>query len=155
MVANHPVHQSNSPSTTQQRKKKRPFLVTLLALVVLIIASTNLIRLIGSIRMWDFLASLPGVSPLYIALTGLFWVLVGFPPNDDWVQDLSSGYRSVIVGGRPGTPDRPLVIDTEADRTDQAQYLDRTTDLADITTDAIAAHHAQRYPPAPEGGAPT
>jgi hypothetical protein len=47
--------------------------------MVLIISCTNLIRFIEAIRTWDFLASLPGVSPLYIALTGLIWVLVGFP----------------------------------------------------------------------------
>jgi hypothetical protein len=47
--------------------------------LVLFISCINLIRFIEAIRAWDFLAILPGVSPLYIALTGLVWTLVGFP----------------------------------------------------------------------------
>jgi len=79
MSTNHQTPDLDSFPTTEQQLKKRPFLVTLLAVLVLIISCINLIRLIEAIRMWDFLASLPGVPPLYIALTGLFWVLVGFP----------------------------------------------------------------------------
>lgn len=79
MMSNNQVPDPDSSPTTEQRRIKRPFLVTLLAVLVLIISCINLIRLIEAIRMWDFLAILPGVSPLYIALTGLFWVLVGFP----------------------------------------------------------------------------
>jgi hypothetical protein len=44
---------------------------------VLIIAAFNLDRLVQSIRMWDFLARLPGVSPFYMAASGLCWTLVG------------------------------------------------------------------------------
>ncbi|HEX9090447.1 MAG TPA: hypothetical protein VF831_03110 [Anaerolineales bacterium] len=55
----------------------RPFSVTLLVLGVLIITVINLVRLVVSLRDWDFLASWPGVSPLYIALTGLIWTLAG------------------------------------------------------------------------------
>ncbi len=55
----------------------RPFRVTILALGVLIITVTNLVRLVLSIRDWDFLATRPGISPLYIALTGLVWTLAG------------------------------------------------------------------------------
>jgi hypothetical protein len=75
-------HQAQDPDSflmMRQSHLKRPFLVTLLAVLVLIISCINLIRFIEAIRMWDFLASLPGVSPLYIALTGLIWALVGFP----------------------------------------------------------------------------
>lgn len=53
----------------------RPRRVTLLCLGVLIIVSLNLTRLILTIKNWDFLAGWSGVSPLYIALTGLVWTL--------------------------------------------------------------------------------
>ncbi len=57
----------------------RPFSVTLLALGVLIIAGLNLTRLILTVRQWAFLSSLPGVSPIYLALTGFIWALTGLP----------------------------------------------------------------------------
>ena len=79
MSNTHQVQGSESFPPAERRRKKRPFLVTLLAVLVLFISCINFIRLIEAIRTWDFLASLPGVSPLYIALTGLFWTLVGFP----------------------------------------------------------------------------
>ena len=56
---------------------KRPLSVTLLALIVLIITVINLIRLGLSFRYWSFLSSRSGISPLYLALTGLFWSAVG------------------------------------------------------------------------------
>lgn len=55
----------------------RPISVTILAMGVLIISVINLVRLALSIRDWKFLASWPGVSPLYIASTGLIWTLTG------------------------------------------------------------------------------
>ena len=55
----------------------RPVSVTILALGVLIITTINLIRLVLSVINWDFLASWPGVSPLYMLLTGLIWTLTG------------------------------------------------------------------------------
>jgi hypothetical protein len=58
-------------------RPKRPFSVTLILLGVLTIAAVNLIRLVQSIQLWDFLAPLPGVSPVYLAASGLFWSLVG------------------------------------------------------------------------------
>jgi hypothetical protein len=58
---------------------KRPSGVTLLALGVLSIAGLNLVRFILAIRSWQFLSSLPGVSPLYLALSGLIWGVVGIP----------------------------------------------------------------------------
>jgi hypothetical protein len=57
----------------------RPLGVTLLALGVLIIAGLNLVRFILAISRWQFLSDLPGVSPLYLALTGLIWGVVGIP----------------------------------------------------------------------------
>lgn len=58
---------------------KRPLLVTLLALLVLIITILNLVRFINTLTLWNFLASLPGVFPLYLAATGLIGVLIGAP----------------------------------------------------------------------------
>ena len=60
-------------------KMQRPRSVTLLVLGVLIITVVNLTRLILSIKYWDFLASWPGVYPLYMLLTGLIWTLAGLP----------------------------------------------------------------------------
>jgi hypothetical protein len=51
----------------------------LLAIGVLTIAGIHLIRLFQTIQNWDFLAELPGVPPVYLALTGLAWVVAGFP----------------------------------------------------------------------------
>jgi hypothetical protein len=56
---------------------KRPLSVTLLALIVLIITVINLLRLGLSIRYWSFLSSRSGISPLYLALTGLIWGAAG------------------------------------------------------------------------------
>lgn len=58
---------------------KRPFLVTLLAGLVLIMASTNLVRFVEALSQWEFLSSLPRVSPAYLVISGLFWFLIGFP----------------------------------------------------------------------------
>jgi hypothetical protein len=63
----------------QDKRPRRPFSVTLLAVGVLTIAGIHLIRLLQAIQNWGFLAELPGVSPLYLALTGLFWAAAGFP----------------------------------------------------------------------------
>lgn len=60
-------------------RRPRPFGVTLLALGVLCIAFLNLLRFILAIIRWQFLSDLPGVSPLYLALSGLIWSMVGIP----------------------------------------------------------------------------
>ena len=57
----------------------RPFRVTLLAVGVLTIAGLYLLRLVEAVLQWKFLNSLAGVSPVYLALTGLIWAGVGFP----------------------------------------------------------------------------
>lgn len=57
--------------------RKRPFLVTLLAVVVLSITIINLVRFVNTLRLWNFLASFPGISPPVLAITGLFWVIIG------------------------------------------------------------------------------
>jgi hypothetical protein len=71
--------QSLEPTVSNQSKPPRPWYVTLLALGVLSIAGLNLLRFILTIRQWQFLASWPGVSPLYLALSGLVWTLAGLP----------------------------------------------------------------------------
>jgi hypothetical protein len=58
-------------------KPRRPFSVTLIILGVLTITVVNLIRLVQAIQLWGFLSLLPGVSPFYMAASGLFWALVG------------------------------------------------------------------------------
>jgi hypothetical protein len=58
-------------------KRKRPFSVTLLFLGVLSIAGLHLLRFLMAVQQWQFLDSLPGVSPLYLAVTGLLWFTVG------------------------------------------------------------------------------
>jgi hypothetical protein len=67
----------DSKLTTDPPMMKRPPSVTILALGVLIITVLNLIRFGLSIKDWNFLASQPGVSPLYLAASGLVWGLVG------------------------------------------------------------------------------
>jgi hypothetical protein len=85
---------------------------------VLIIAVINLDRLVQSIQMWDFLAQLPGVSPFYIAASGLFWTLAGLLFTVGLWRGMRITYRllpfagvlyiiytwldSSLVGGQPG-----------------------------------------------------
>ncbi len=57
---------------------KRPWSVTLLMLIVLIITVVNVLRLVLSIRYWEFLTSRSAISPLYLSVTGLIWSLAGF-----------------------------------------------------------------------------
>jgi hypothetical protein len=66
--------ESHTETTTHHTS--RPSSVTILALGVLIIAGINLIRLILSIKYWNFLTSWPGISPLYTTLTGLIWAFL-------------------------------------------------------------------------------
>jgi hypothetical protein len=72
-----PIEPIEGQAETPPRPKPRPGSVTILVLGVLIITVINLTRLVLSIRYWDFLTSWPGISPLYIALTGLIWTLTG------------------------------------------------------------------------------
>lgn len=59
--------------------RPRPRRVTCLALGVLTITGLSAVRFILALRQWTFLDSLPGVSPLYIMITGLVWAFVGGP----------------------------------------------------------------------------
>lgn len=58
-------------------KPKRPFLVTVLAVAVLSITIIQFLRLINAFSSWNFLADLPAIHPLYFALTGLIWSILG------------------------------------------------------------------------------
>ena len=60
-------------------RPRRPLSVSLLILGVLIIASGSLVRFILSIRQWEFLAGFSGVSPAYLAASGLIWALACLP----------------------------------------------------------------------------
>ena len=57
--------------------QKRPFSVTLLACLVLSITIVHLVRFVSTLTWWLFLTTLPGKSPLYLALTGLIGSLIG------------------------------------------------------------------------------
>jgi Na+/melibiose symporter-like transporter len=57
--------------------RNRPIRVTLLALLVLFFALLNLLRLGESIYFWKTLLEY-GTQPLYLALSGGFWVIVCF-----------------------------------------------------------------------------
>ena len=57
-------------------KKERPFLVTLLALGVLILTVFNAVRFGSVLAQWDLLLDFaPRPGPLYTAATGLIWAL--------------------------------------------------------------------------------
>lgn len=60
-------------------RPKRPYGITLLALGVLGIAGWGLLRMLLAAWQWQFLAELPGVSPLYMALSGLAWGILSLP----------------------------------------------------------------------------
>jgi uncharacterized membrane protein (DUF2068 family) len=44
---------------------------------VLSIGGLNLLRCFQAVRQWTFLEALLPISPLYLALSGLFWAVVG------------------------------------------------------------------------------
>lgn len=55
---------------------KRPFLVTMLAVSVLILTAYNAVRFGTALAQWAFLTEvMPNPGPLYIVVTGLFWSL--------------------------------------------------------------------------------
>ncbi len=79
----------------EQQANNRPLSVTLLSLGVFILACTNLLRAIEAFSHWGSLAGLPGISPLYLALTGLLWVITGFPVALAlWMGMRSSGWAA-------------------------------------------------------------
>lgn len=60
-------------------RRKRPFSVTLLTLLVLTITILHWIRFFMALSWWDFLETLPRVSPLFLTLTGFIWGVAGLP----------------------------------------------------------------------------
>ncbi|MDH5506020.1 MAG: hypothetical protein OEZ02_02230 [Anaerolineae bacterium] len=61
-------------------KPKRPWSVTWLTLGVLTFTGMHISRLVQSIVFWEILKDrLTFLSPAYLAITGLFWGLVGLP----------------------------------------------------------------------------
>jgi hypothetical protein len=71
-------HMDISPSENHTTSRPpRPIRVTLLAVGVLTITSLHLLRLVEAVQQWHFLAGLPGVSPVYLAITGLIWASTG------------------------------------------------------------------------------
>jgi hypothetical protein len=66
-----------APTAAQPADLRRPRSVTLLALGVLSIAVLGLLRAYLAIREWQFLSTWPGVSPLYLAASGLAFALLG------------------------------------------------------------------------------
>lgn len=66
-----------SPSEINPGPPARPGSVTLLAFGVLSITVLGLLRAYLAIRGWQFLASWPGVSPFYLAASGLLVGLLG------------------------------------------------------------------------------
>lgn len=59
------------------QRPARPFSVTIIALAVLYVSVTNLLRAFLSLSNWDYLTGLQAVSPAYLAASGLVWSLSG------------------------------------------------------------------------------
>lgn len=60
-----------------QTTRRRPASVTILALIVLMIAVLNLVRFLTAIRQFGLLVKILSISPVYLALTGLVWGVLG------------------------------------------------------------------------------
>jgi len=72
-----PLEPSEPQAIPEVKLTPRPWSVTLLALGVLILAGLNLARFVLSLQNWTFLASQPGVSPYYLAISGFVWTVAG------------------------------------------------------------------------------
>jgi len=58
--------------------RKRPFSVTLLLWLVLSLSAWGAVRLLATLRWWNVLDDFEArLSPLYLALTGAGWMVVG------------------------------------------------------------------------------
>ena len=93
-----------APSENQAPSRySRPIRVTLLAVGVLIIASLYLLRLFEAARQWQFLSDLTGVSPVYLALTGLVFASAGLMLfwglwlGRAWAAKFTPGYLLVFA----------------------------------------------------------
>lgn len=72
-----PMEPADGQASPESAPIPRPTSVTLLALGVLIFTCLNMVRFVLSLVEWKFLDQLLQISPLYLALTGLTWTLVG------------------------------------------------------------------------------
>ena len=70
---------SQAASPGEAKKPGRPRPVTLVAFGVLTIAGLYTARLLLALARWQDLNSFSGVSPLYIAITGLVWTGCAWP----------------------------------------------------------------------------
>lgn len=57
---------------------KRPAGVTILAGLVLLIGGFNLIRLVQTVKNWEFLSRLLPFSPFYFVISGFVWIIISF-----------------------------------------------------------------------------
>jgi len=69
--------ESEHPTIAPVVDRHRPLSVTLLAIGVLIFAGINLVRLVVSLQQREFLAGLLPISPYYLSISGLVWLVVG------------------------------------------------------------------------------
>lgn len=58
-------------------RPSRPVAVTIIALAVLYVSATGLLRSVQSVLNWNFLAGIIQISPLYLAISGMVWGLAG------------------------------------------------------------------------------
>ena len=58
-------------------RASRPFSVTVVAVAVLYVAATNLLRAVQSALNWDVLVGLLTFSPAYLTVSGLAWGISG------------------------------------------------------------------------------
>jgi hypothetical protein len=65
------------PELTTKPRPKRPLGVSLLCAAVLIVAVTNMARMVQSLVDWQFLEALLDISPAFLALSGLVWGTLG------------------------------------------------------------------------------
>jgi hypothetical protein len=59
------------------KKQERPFIVTMLCLLLVVFVGLYLARIWQALLKWSFLLELISFSPIYLLITGLFWVIVG------------------------------------------------------------------------------
>lgn len=84
--------------TPSDADRRRPLSVTLLAIGVLIFAGINLIRVVASLQQREFLAGLLPVSPLYLSISGLVWLVVGLILAGGLLLGRHWAIRATLVG---------------------------------------------------------
>jgi hypothetical protein len=69
--------ESDQSTVASVTARRRPLSVTILAIGVLIFAGINLTRFVVSIQQHEYLASLLPISPYYLTISGLVWLVIG------------------------------------------------------------------------------